>query len=85
MRTFGEIQGGSDLGQETYGRMKARLLIGGSSAQNLFRRLGFRCEARPVEAGWFKGEWTTMRVYAMLEREWRAGGRSFAERPVGIR
>ena len=41
--------------------------------QNLFGRLGFRCEARLVEADWFKGEWATTRVYAMLEREWRAG------------
>jgi RimJ/RimL family protein N-acetyltransferase len=43
-----------------------------TAVQNLFRRLGFRCEARHVEADWFKGEWTTMRVYAMLERERRA-------------
>jgi RimJ/RimL family protein N-acetyltransferase len=42
-----------------------------TAVQNLFGRLGFR-EARQVEADWFKGEWTTMRVYAMLEREWRA-------------
>ena len=37
----------------------------------LFERLGFRCEARLVEADWFKGEWSTLRVYGMLEREWR--------------
>ncbi|MBV9367689.1 MAG: GNAT family N-acetyltransferase, partial [Solirubrobacterales bacterium] len=42
-----------------------------TAVQNLFRRLGFRCEARHVEADWFKGEWTTTRVYAMLECEWR--------------
>ncbi|MBV9683757.1 MAG: GNAT family N-acetyltransferase [Solirubrobacterales bacterium] len=42
-----------------------------TAVQNLFRRLGFRCEARHVEADWFKGEWTTTRVNAMLEREWR--------------
>jgi len=41
-------------------------------AQNLFGRLGFRCEARHVEADWFKGGWTTTRIYAMLEGEWRA-------------
>jgi RimJ/RimL family protein N-acetyltransferase len=33
-------------------------------------RLGFRCEARLVEADWFKGEWTTLRTYAILRREW---------------
>jgi RimJ/RimL family protein N-acetyltransferase len=43
-----------------------------TAVQNLFGRLGFRCEARQVEADWFKGEWTTTRVHAMLEREWRA-------------
>jgi RimJ/RimL family protein N-acetyltransferase len=36
-----------------------------------FERLGFRCEARLVEADWFKGEWTTLRVYAILRREWQ--------------
>jgi RimJ/RimL family protein N-acetyltransferase len=36
----------------------------------LLERLGFRCEARLVEADWFKGEWSTLRVYAVLDREW---------------
>jgi len=39
--------------------------------QRLLERLGFRCEARLVEADWFKGEWSTLRLYAVLEREWR--------------
>jgi RimJ/RimL family protein N-acetyltransferase len=55
-----------------------------TAVQNLFGRLGFRWEARQVEADWFKGEWTTVRVYAMLEREWRAGGRSSSERTAGL-
>jgi RimJ/RimL family protein N-acetyltransferase len=38
----------------------------------LLERLGFRCEARLVEADWFKGEWTTLRVYATLRRDWEA-------------
>ena len=38
--------------------------------QRLLERLGFRCEARLVEADWFKGEWTTLRTYATLRREW---------------
>jgi RimJ/RimL family protein N-acetyltransferase len=38
-------------------------------AQRLFDRLGFRCEARSIEADWFKGEWTTLRTYALLQRE----------------
>ena len=37
----------------------------------LFERLGFRCEARLVEADWFKGEWSTLRLYAILHHEWR--------------
>jgi RimJ/RimL family protein N-acetyltransferase len=41
-----------------------------TAVHRLFERLGFRCEARLVEADWFKGEWTTLRVYALLRREW---------------
>jgi RimJ/RimL family protein N-acetyltransferase len=37
----------------------------------LLERLGFRCEARLLEADWFKGEWATLRTYAILRREWR--------------
>ena len=40
--------------------------------ERLLERLGFRCEARMIEADWFKGEWSTLRVYAMLDREWRS-------------
>ena len=42
------------------------------AVHHLLERLGFRCEARLVEADWFKGEWTTLRTYATLRREWRA-------------
>ena len=38
----------------------------------LFERLGFRCEGRLVEADWCKGEWVTLRLFAVLAREWRA-------------
>ena len=40
------------------------------AVHRLLERLGFRCEARLVEADWFKGEWTTLRAYAVLAREW---------------
>jgi RimJ/RimL family protein N-acetyltransferase len=43
-----------------------------TAVQRLLERLGFRCEARHLEADWFKGEWTTLRVYALLDHEWRA-------------
>jgi RimJ/RimL family protein N-acetyltransferase len=39
----------------------------------LLERIGFRCEARLVDADWFKGEWSTLRIYAVLADEWRAG------------
>jgi RimJ/RimL family protein N-acetyltransferase len=42
--------------------------------RRLLERLGFRCEARLVEADWFKGEWSTLRLYAILDREWRPEG-----------
>jgi RimJ/RimL family protein N-acetyltransferase len=41
------------------------------AVHRLLERLGLRCEARLVEADWFKGEWCTLRTYAVLRREWR--------------
>ena len=43
------------------------------AVQRLLERLGLRCEARLIEADWFKDEWTTLRIYATLRREWRQG------------
>jgi RimJ/RimL family protein N-acetyltransferase len=40
------------------------------AVHRVFDRLGFRCEARHVDADWFKGEWATLRVYALLRRDW---------------
>ena len=40
------------------------------AVHRLLERLGFRCEARLVESDWFKDEWTTVRVFAVLRREW---------------
>ena len=42
------------------------------AVHRLLERLAFRCEARLLEADWFKGEWSTLRIYAILRREWRA-------------
>jgi len=36
----------------------------------LFQRLGFRQEAHLVEHLWFKGQWGSEYVFAMLKREW---------------
>jgi RimJ/RimL family protein N-acetyltransferase len=41
-------------------------------AQRLFEGLGLRMEARLVDADWFKGAWTTLHIYAVLENEWQA-------------
>jgi RimJ/RimL family protein N-acetyltransferase len=50
------------------GRCDAR---NGASAR-LMERLGMRREAHFVENEWFKGEWGSELVYAILAREWRA-------------
>jgi RimJ/RimL family protein N-acetyltransferase len=42
------------------------------AVHRLFERLGFRREARFVEADWFKREWSTLRVFAVLRREWES-------------
>jgi RimJ/RimL family protein N-acetyltransferase len=41
-----------------------------ASVHRLLERLGLRPEARFVDADWFKGEWTTLRVHAVLAAEW---------------
>lgn len=37
----------------------------------LFRRLGFRQEAHFVESLWFKGQWGSEYLFALLKREWK--------------
>lgn len=37
--------------------------------QRLLDRLGVRLEARFVDADWFNGEWTTLRVYVVIAGE----------------
>ncbi len=51
------------------------------AVHRLLERVGFRCEARFVDADWFKGEWTTVRVFAVLRGEWAAGSRPAALSP----
>lgn len=52
-------------------RIAARIDDRNAASIGVVERLGFRREARLVESEWFKGEWTTMLVYALLEDEWR--------------
>lgn len=54
-------------------RIVARLDERNTASARVAERLGFRREARLVQAEWFKGEWSTTLVYALLEDEWRAG------------
>lgn len=52
-------------------RIVARIDERNTSSARVVERLGFRHEARLVESEWFKSEWTTLLVYALLEHEWR--------------
>ena len=83
--TFAPAWQGSGLATEALGAVVARLFdrhdIHRVYAQaddrnvavhRLLERLGLRCEARLLEADWFKGEWATLRTYAVLRREWSA-------------
>ena len=77
--TFAPATQGSGLATEALGAVVTRLfeehgvhrVFAQADDRNLpvhrlLTRLGFRCEARLVEADWFKCEWTTVRIYACL-------------------
>lgn len=53
-------------------RISARIDERNTASVRVAERLGFRHEARFVESEWFKGEWSTLLVLAILEHEWRA-------------
>lgn len=55
-------------------RVRAVLDPRNEASAALCRRLGMRQEAHFVEDLWFKGEWGDTAVYAILAREWAAGG-----------
>lgn len=59
-------------------RIAARIDERNTASSRVVERLGFRREAVLVESEWFKGEWATLVVYALLDREWRAGADSAA-------
>jgi RimJ/RimL family protein N-acetyltransferase len=62
--------GFDDLG---FHRITAVVIEGNTASARLLGRLGFRQEARLVDAAHFKGAWTTELFFAMLEDEWRSG------------
>ena len=43
------------------------------AVHRLLEALGLRLEGRFLDADWCKGEWTTLRLYAVLASEWRGG------------
>jgi RimJ/RimL family protein N-acetyltransferase len=59
------------FGEQDMHRVYAHTDDRNKAAQRLLEKLGFRLEARLIEADWFEGEWTTPRIYALLKKEWR--------------
>jgi RimJ/RimL family protein N-acetyltransferase len=60
-----------------FGRLGKHRVFASTDALNdpaaaLFRRLGFRQEAHLVESLWFKGQWGSEYLFAMLKREWES-------------
>lgn len=45
-----------------------------TAVRRLLARVGLRQEAELVEADFWKGEWTTLCIYAVLAREWPPAG-----------
>ena len=55
-------------------RVSARLDPQNLASVALCRRLGMRQEAHFVESEIFKGEWSDLAIYAVLQREWASAG-----------
>jgi RimJ/RimL family protein N-acetyltransferase len=53
-------------------RIEGRCDARNTASARLLERLGMRREAHLVENEWFKGEWGSELIYAILHREWRA-------------
>ncbi|MEN9603766.1 MAG: hypothetical protein RLZZ06_1033 [Actinomycetota bacterium] len=53
-------------------RIIADIDIRNSASIKVVERLGFRREATFIENDYFKGEWCSMHLYALLSREWRS-------------
>ena len=51
------------------------------AVHRLLEGLGLRLEGRFLDADWCKGDWTTLRLYAVLASEWRSGGLRPTRRP----
>jgi RimJ/RimL family protein N-acetyltransferase len=60
------------FGECRFHRVIGRLEARNSASARVLERIGMRQEALFAENEWVKGEWQSERVYAILEREWRA-------------
>jgi len=58
------------FGEHEMHRVYAQVDDRNKAAHRLLERLGLRLEARLIEADWFEGEWVTLRIYAVLKKEW---------------
>ncbi len=57
-------------------RLVAQIDADNERSAALAERIGMRREAHFVENEWFKGRWSDLLVYAVLDREWTAPGPS---------
>ncbi|MFJ4038944.1 GNAT family N-acetyltransferase [Microbacterium sp. NPDC090007] len=66
-----------DTAFEVYGlrRLTAQIDADNLRSIALAERIGMRREAHFVENAWFKGRWSDLLVYAVLDREWAAARR----------
>jgi RimJ/RimL family protein N-acetyltransferase len=66
-----------DLGFAQLGlhRVTARMVAGNTASSRLCDRLGMRREAHFRRSERFKGAWTDVVIYALLEAEWKGPGR----------
>ena len=51
-------------------RITATIDVRNAASSRFAENLGFRREAEHVDDDWFKGEWTSTYIYALLAREW---------------
>jgi RimJ/RimL family protein N-acetyltransferase len=71
-------EAGRELLQIAFEELGSHRVVGHTEARNVasarvMEKLGMRREAYLVENEWVKGEWQSELIYAILDREWRAG------------
>ena len=61
------------FGEQDMHRVYAQADDRNEAVHRLLEKLGFRLEGRLIDADWFKGEWTTLRIYAVLKKDTKPG------------